>query len=169
MKTTLLNKDSLKRKRLILGIKFTMIAVMIVIGALALLANIKSLQTPDTQVMNYYIDKSIVFLSIKLALDSIIGILFISLVVFMVSFKRKYFKLTKANYIVLSWTVFLFLFCMSQSMFSLFTSIADTKWKWGVFSNQNMRYIHSRDIMNFFVYPFKDFLMAVSFTSIYFY
>ena len=146
-----------------------MIGAMITVGALALLANINLLETSDPNELDYYIDQTIVLLSIKLALDTIIEILFISLAIFMINFKRKYFKLTKTNYIVIVWTAFLFLFCCSQSIFSLFTSIADMKWKWGIFSTQNMSYIHTRDKLNFFAFPFKDFLIAVSFTSIYFY
>ncbi len=47
--------------------------------------------------------------------------------------------------------------------------MVDVKLKWGVFSTKNMPYIRFRDVMNFVVFPFKDFLMAMSFTSIYFY
>jgi hypothetical protein len=88
-----------------------MIAAMITVGALALQANINSVISQDTQEMLDYIDESIIFLSIKLALDTVIEILFVSLVFFMINFKRKNSKLTKANYLVISWTTLLFLLC----------------------------------------------------------
>ena len=112
VKTTLLNKDSILRKRLIFIIKIMMIAAMITFGALALQANINSVFTDDhPNLMFYYIDQSILFLSIKLFLDTCIEILFVTLVVFMINFKRKNYKLTKANYIVILWTTLLFLMC----------------------------------------------------------
>jgi hypothetical protein len=100
------------RKRLIFIIKIMMIATMITIGTLALQANINSVFTDDhPDLMFYYIDQSILFLSIKLFLDTCIEILFVTLVVFMINFKRKNYKLTKANYIVILWTTLLFLMC----------------------------------------------------------
>ncbi len=57
MKITLQNKDSVLCTGTIFVIKFTMIIVMIVIGALALNANINALfNDPSTEELNYYIN-----------------------------------------------------------------------------------------------------------------
>ena len=57
MKTTLQNKDSVLCTGTIFFIKFTMIIVMIVIGALALNANINALfNDPTPEELNYYIN-----------------------------------------------------------------------------------------------------------------
>ena len=64
---------------------------------------------------------------------------------------------------------FLFTIQCFESIFSLFVSIVDEKYKWGRYNNSNIKYIHFRDIMAFIVYPVKDFLIAMSFTSIYYY
>ena len=57
MKTTLQNKDSVLCTGTIFFIKFTMIIVMIVIGALALNANINAMfNDPTPEELNYYIN-----------------------------------------------------------------------------------------------------------------
>jgi hypothetical protein len=54
-------------------------------------------------------------------------------------------------------------------VFSLFNAIVNEKYRWGTYTNDNLPYIHFRDIMAFIFYPLKDFFIAISFTGITFF
>lgn len=97
--------------RRILIFKILIVALMIIVGVIALILNIKSSQTSDPETMVKDLNKVIIYLSIKVALDTIIEVMFVLLVIFMINYKRKSSKLSSANKIVIIFVSLLFLTC----------------------------------------------------------
>ena len=117
--------------------------------------------------MDYYHGLIVWFLSYKVLSDSLIEILFVYLFIYIIKKRSNRTKLTLVNYLVLFWVSALFMICCFQSVFSLYTTIKDREW--GKIKPENYRYIQLRDTINFMVFPFKDFLIGISFTAVYYY